>query len=214
MPINHYSINKSITGIARFLSTAFSPMLMPTYGAFLVLWVSVLCVAPYGKRIAVLLVCMGITCILPLIFMSVLRHLKLVNHLHVVEQEKRHLPYIFVTVCDLLAAWYLAYFHNPRWFVMFMAGAALTVLVIALINIKWKISAHMAGIGGVVALIYQLHAQGLSAFNLFWLLCITILLGGALGSARLILKRHTLLEVLAGAVVGFACVNLIMKYLG
>ena len=97
---------------------------------------------------------------------------------------------------------------------MFMAGSALTVLIMALINLKWKISAHMAGIGGVVALVYQIHVQGLSAFNLMWLLCITVVIAGALGSARMALRRHNLLQVLAGAVTGFLCVSLTMRFFG
>ena len=95
-----------------------------------------------------------------------------------------------------------------------MVGSALTVLVIALINLKWKISAHMAGIGGLIGLVYQIHVQDLSAFDLFWVLCLIIILAGVLGSARLALNRHNTLQVMAGVVVGFLCVCLTMKYLG
>ena len=97
---------------------------------------------------------------------------------------------------------------------MFMVGSALTVVVMALINLKWKISAHMAGIGGLIALIFQIHVQDLSAFDLFWTMCLIIILAGVLGSARLALRRHDMLQVLAGVVVGFLCVCLTMKYLG
>jgi hypothetical protein len=203
-----------IAGVANFLSTVLSPLLMPTYGVFLVLWVSVLCLLPYGTRVAVLLICMGITCILPLIFLSVLRHFKLVKNLHVDIREQRFIPYLFTVLCYAVAAYYLYYCHSPQWFVMFMVGSAITVLLMALINLKWKISAHMAGIGGVVALLYQLHVQGLSAFDLLWLLCFVIIVAGALGSARLALRRHGLWQVLAGAVLGFLCVSLTMRFLG
>ena len=98
--------------------------------------------------------------------------------------------------------------------VMFMVGSALTVLVMALINLKWKISAHLAGIGGVIALIYQIHVMGLSAFDLFWLLSAIIILAGMLGSSRLILRRHSIWQVLAGVIVGFLCVSLTMKFMG
>ena len=73
--MNKYTVNKLIAVLADVLSTALSPLLMPTYGVFIALWVSVLCLLPYGVRVSVLLMCMGITCILPLIFLSVLRHL-------------------------------------------------------------------------------------------------------------------------------------------
>ena len=97
---------------------------------------------------------------------------------------------------------------------MFMVGSAITVLVMALISLKWKISAHMAGMGGIIALVYQIHVQGLSAFYLLWLLCILIVVAGLLGSARLTLKRHNLWQVLAGVIVGFLCVSLTMKFFG
>ena len=42
--------------IARLFSTLLSPLLMPTYGIFLVLWVSILCYLPTGTRMVVLLV--------------------------------------------------------------------------------------------------------------------------------------------------------------
>ena len=203
-----------IAGVANFLSTFLSPLLMPTYGVFLVLWVSVLCLLPYGTRVSVLLICMGITCILPLIFLSVLRHFKLVKNLHVDIREQRLIPYLFTVLCYAVAAYYLYYCHSPQWFVMFMVGSAIAVLLMALINLKWKASAHMAGIGGVVALVYQLHVQGLSAFDLLWLLCFTVIVAGALGSARLALRRHDLWQVLAGVVVGFLSVSLTMRFLG
>lgn len=212
--MNRYSVNKFIAGLANFLSTALSPLLMPTYGVFLALWVSILCLLPYGRRVAILLICMGITCIMPLIFLSVLRHFKLVKDLHVNVREERTIPYLFTALCYAVAAYYLYYCHAPQWFIMFMVGSAITILVVVLINLKWKISAHMTGIGGVIALIYQIHVQGLSAFELLGLLCCSIVVAGLLGSARLVLRRHDSWQVLAGVVVGFLCVSLTMRFLG
>jgi len=214
MSVSRYTTNKMIADVSHLLSTVLSPLIMPTCGVLVVMWASVLCLLPYGTRVAVLLVCMGITCILPLIFLSVLRHFGIVRDLHVDVREERFVPYLFTALCYGVAAYYLHYCHSPQWFVMFMVGSAVTVLLMALINLKWKISAHMAGIGGVVALIYQIHVQGLSAFDLMWLLCSAIIIAGVLGSARLVLKRHDLWQVLAGVVVGFLCVSLTMRLFG
>lgn len=214
MSISKHTTNKLIADVSHFLSMVLTPLMMPTYGVFIVMWASVLCLLPYGTRVAVLLVCMGITCILPLIFLSVLRHFGMVKDLHVDVREERLLPYLFTALCHGVAAYYLYYCHSPQWFVMFMVGSAVTVLLMALINLKWQISAHMAGIGGVVALIYQIHVQGLSAFDLLLLLCIAIIVAGMLGSARLALKRHNLWQVIAGAVVGFLCVSMTMRLFG
>ena len=97
---------------------------------------------------------------------------------------------------------------------MFMVGSAVAVLVLAVINLKWKISAHLAGIGGIIALVYQIHVQGLSAFDLFWLLCFIVFLAGLLGSSRMVLRRHDIWQVLAGVVTGFLCVSLTMRFFG
>lgn len=65
--------------IARLFSTLLSPLLMPTYGIFLVLWVSILCYLPTGTRMVVLLVVFGITCILPMTVIAVLHNLKVIE---------------------------------------------------------------------------------------------------------------------------------------
>ena len=52
--MSSFTFNKFITGLARFLSAAMSPLLMPTYGVFLVLWTSILCLLPTGTRVTVI----------------------------------------------------------------------------------------------------------------------------------------------------------------
>lgn len=203
-----------IAGISRMVSTAFSPLMAPTYGTLLALWTSILCVQPSGSRVAVLMVILGITCVVPMILIGALLHYGMVSNRELDKRHERHIPYVTAMVCCAVAALYLNHVHSPMWFVMFMVGSTLACGVCLVVNIWWKISAHVTGMGGLVALLFQIHVMGLSAFNLFWLLTFTILLSGILGTARLALKRHTLLQVLAGFVNGYACVTLMMKQFG
>ncbi len=212
--VSHYAINKVIAGLARAASSILSPLLMPTYGAILVLWTSVMCSLPSGTRITVVMVVMGITCVLPMIGISVLHYLGLVQDKRLNKAEERRWPYVIAMVCYAAGAYYLSYIHAPMWFTMFAVGGLLALVLVTVINHWWKISAHSAGVGGVVALVYQIHVQGLSAFELFWVLCTVILLAGVVGSARLILKCHTVAQVLAGFIVGYASVTLCMKLWG
>ena len=206
-----YTVNKFIAGMANFLSTALSPLLMPTYGVFLVFWVSVLCLLPYGQRVTHLLVCMGITCIIPLIFLNVLRHFKLVKDIHVDVREQRLIPYLFTAVCYGVSAYYLYYWHSPRWFVMFMVGSAITVVVMALINLTWKISAHMAGIGGLIGGLIPLSMS--FEYNMTWWMCCAIIFAGMLGTSRMILRQHSLGQIIVGFFVGFfSAFCIIYKY--
>ena len=212
--LSRYTINRLIAASARFFSTVLSPLFMPAYGVLFVLWTSVMCLLPMGTRITVLMVVFGITCVLPVLLIGGLHHFGYITDKRLDKRRERLVPYAFTILCYLGATAYLHHIHSPLWFTMFMAGGCLACMVSLLVTLWWKISAHMAGIGGVVALLYQIHVQGLSAFNIFGLLCVCILLSGLLGSSRIALKRHNLLQVIAGFANGYICVTLMMKLFG
>ena len=94
---------KIIEALARFLSSMMSPLLTPTYGVFLALWVSVLCYIPFGTRLMVLIVVAGITCLLPMIFIALLHNAKIITDKRLVNHRERWLPYIFTLVCYVAA---------------------------------------------------------------------------------------------------------------
>ena len=98
---------------------------------------------------------------------------------------------------------------NIPWYMTGIILASLVVLVICIIvNLKWKLSEHMAGMGGIVGGLVSFSA--LFSYNPVWWLCLFILVAGILGSARIILQHHTLGEVLAGFTVGFVCSLLVL----
>ena len=210
------SSNKIVEYGAHFFSALLSPMLMPTYGVFLVLWCSFLNANPVGDRVAALMVVFGITCILPIVFIALLHNFKVIRDKRLDDRAERSIPYVFAILCYVAAYFYLNHIHAPQWFSAFMAGGALACAVSFVVNLKWKISAHMAGMAGIVTLLFELHSptNRLEAFDLSWILWLSILLAGVLGSSRMVLGRHTLGQVLAGAVNGVVCVKLAMMILG
>ena len=70
----------------------------------------------------------------------------------------------------------------------------------AIVNVWWKISTHTAAIGGVVGAVGAF--ADIFGFNPLPWFCITILLAGMLGTSRMILRQHSLSEVVVGFVVG------------
>lgn len=202
---------------ARFISTVLSPLLTPSYGVFMALSISPKVLDTTGSRINLLLIIFGITCVLPIATIAVLHNFKIIKDKRLLKRGERLIPYITGVIYYLVAVWYMAYTHEPQWLVMFAAGGALACLISTLVNIKWKISAHMAGIGGLLALLWQLDAMELEVISPVWMLffiLLTIGLCGALGSARMLLKRHTLMQVFAGFFNGFLCVSLMMRLFG
>lgn len=203
---------KFLIGISRFLSTALHPLLASTYTTLLVLWVSVLCAQDAGVRIMVLVVVCCTTCLIPLMFIGALHHFGIVRDKQLATREERRLPYVVTLLCVLCAVAFLHHNHAPLWFLMAAVGLATACLLLAIINLWWKVSAHSAGIAAQVAVLVQLHVQGLSAFNLLYLICFTVLLTGLIGTARMVLKRDTLWQVLVGAAIGYTTVAVAMYY--
>ena len=66
----------------------------------------------------------------------------------------------------------------------------------------------MAGIGGIIGGLISFSE--LFGYNPVWWLCLFILVAGVLGSARIILRHHSLGEVLSGFGVGFICALLVL----
>ena len=197
--------------ISRFMSGIFSPLLTPSYGVFLALWVSILCYQQLGTRLVVMLMIFGITCVIPMIAIGLLHNFKLIEDRSLDERKERHLPYIIAILCHTAATIYLVNVHAPSWLVAFMGGVILTCTISLFVNIWWKISAHCAGTGGLLALLFFLHSEGLEAFDLFWLICIAIIICGVVGSARIYEERHTFWQVAAGFINGYYSVKILMN---
>ena len=109
-------------------------------------------------------------------------------------------PYIISILC-YFTCFYLMNLFNILRFIGGILLAALAIQIIcALINVWWKISTHSAAIGGVTGALVAFSF--LFAFNPVWWLCFVLLIAGMVGASRIILRQHTLLQVIAGFFVG------------
>ena len=135
-----------------------------------------------------------------------LKALKLIEDPHLNNRKERFIPYVITIVCYVASALYLASINAPEWLWMFMFGGGCAALVSMIVNFAWKISAHMAGIGGFVALVCRINADGDGIFELLPVICIAIVIAGILGTSRIAMERHTFWQVIAGTVNGFVCV--------
>lgn len=190
--------------IANFFSSAFSPLIIPTYAVAIALNLSFIgSITPLYTRILVTLVILATTCMIPSIAIAILYKLGKISDPGVNERQDRIVPYIIAIMSYVAAAVYLSNINAPVWIPMFMVGGGIAVIATALINLKWKISAHGAGMGGLTALMFSMWANGYVVFDLIYLTSLVILLTGIVGTSRLILNRHTLAQVLAGTLNGF-----------
>lgn len=195
-------------GSATFLSWALVPLLMPVYGVLLAFNLSILDFTPYSVKLVFTLVTLAFTVAVPALLVLLLKRKGLVTDVGLNGRKERVIPYIISILCLVAAGVFMWYKGAPMWLVMFFGGGAVAGAINLLINFRWKISAHAAGVAGVVALLIRIIRDGLPQDGAFLWLLIAIGLSGILGTARVWLGRHTAWQVIAGYAVGFLSVIL------
>ena len=196
--------------LAQFLSIILHPVLMPSYALLLIFSQSTYfsyTVSPEAKFALFSIIVLN-TLLLPVIISYILVKRGWIKSLEMQKREERLMPFITNLVLLLLAAFMIYKLKLPRVFFLLTLGAAAAVSIAIIVNIKWKISIHMIGIGGIVGMLF-----GMSTFLLADLripILISILVAGILGTARLSLNAHHPLEIYAGFLVGFLCEYLLL----
>lgn len=193
------------TRLATLISWLMVPLLMPVVSCILMLGVSVYRQLPGDRRLAIIMVVAGLNTLLPMILIAVLRALGVVRDIGLNSRRERLAPYI-ITILGLgCTVVFLRMQGAPEWMWGTFLGAAVATAICCLVNFWWKISAHATGAAGVIAALVAMGVWG-QAPHIAWWLFGACLLTGLMGSARVFLRRHTDLQVLAGYVVGFCSV--------
>ena len=183
--------------VARVTSMVFTPFSIP-FLSFLVLFLfSYLRIMPIQYKLIVLGIVYCFTILTPTITIFLFRKINGFARQELSERKKRYVPILLTIISNI--PWY-------------MTGIILASLVVSIIciavNLKWKLSEHMAGMGGVIGGLISFSA--LFGYNPVGWLCLFILIAGILGSARIVLGHHTLGEVLSGFAVGLICALLVL----
>ena len=194
---------KSLIRTARVISAVFTPFSIP-FLAFLVLFFcTYLRMMPLTYKLLVLGVVYCFTIFLPTFTIFLFRKMNGYSLRDMLDRRKRYIPFL-LTITSYAFGLAMMYRMRLPWYLINMLWAALVIMVICVVlNLKWKLSEHMAGAGAVIGGITVFSS--LFNYNPVWWLCIFILIAGMLGSARIILRHHTLGEVLGGFVVGLVC---------
>ena len=192
--------------LATLLSTVVHPLLMPTYGIAIALYTSYMRI--FGDRLLGIVI-VGVlltTCILPSLGIYILYKLGHISDFRLHERTERTIPYLINFACYVACYLYLYRFGIPSWIIAFIAGAIVALIISLFINRYWKISAHMVAAGSMVTLVFLMSFYSLMLTPYILPLQIaSVLLAGAIGSSRILLKRHTLGQVGAGFALGILC---------
>lgn len=187
--------------LAKLISFVFHPIIIPIASALLY-FIIIPNHIPKELAYRILGLIFITTYILPVILLFFLKKIKLVEDFYLNSIDERKFPVTFFTILSFLIGHLLLKFDiiNILAISFFACSLALAV-VYALFFLKFKTSLHTLGIAGLIGFISVIGFEYKS--NLLLILIILFLLLGAVASARLKLKAHTLAEVGIGFLVGF-----------
>lgn len=188
--------------IAHVISTIFQPLLMPIYGVMLIFVYTYFGMIYLPQFWQILLPAALFSFAIPAMLIYMLYRMKMISDLSLKIRRERFYPYL-ITLISYSAM--ILYYHRmgmPTWFLTIMAASVVIMVIAILITLTWKISAHMFGVGGLIG-----GAMAVSYFversNPYYMFMGLFIIAGLVGTSRLILRRHTLHQVIAGFLLGF-----------
>ena len=202
---------KGIIMTARLVSIVFTPFYLPLVGLILLFTLSYMKFLPVGYRLLVLTIAYFFTILLPTFLIHLYRRHRGWNLIELGHRERRLVPYFISILCYFLCIWLLERLHIYHFIGSILIAALLVQMTCLLINVWWKISTHMAAVGGVAGALFAFSL--IFGFNPLWWYCVVLVVAGVLGSARMILRQHSLSQVLGGFGVGLVCSALAVLYL-
>jgi hypothetical protein len=202
-----------VTDLSKAISYLLHPLMMATYASAIYLF---LLPTPYtfaDERVPYFLV--GLiatgTFMLPAFFSLLMLRMGKIKSLQMETIGERNWPLVF-TVLIYFGVLYVL--HNkfiPSFIQIFVLGATASMIVALIINLRWKISLHMIGAGGMCgAIAGNLMVTGEGPVKL---LAGLVIISGGIASARHYLGTHTLAQLFIGYISGFAILFSLMALL-
>jgi hypothetical protein len=190
--------------VALIISVVMHPLLMATYGCLMLFFVIHGTIydymTPFENKWRISSIVFAFSFLFPALNIFILYKLKRIPSLTLSEQQHRTYPYI-MTSLFYFGLYYLL-LDTGIWSVikLFLLGGGLAILITALINLKYKISAHMVGIGGLLGGLIAISS--LTQFDMTSYYILVIMVAGLIGFARLILKEHQPYQLYLGFLLG------------
>ncbi len=190
---------------ARICSTIFHPLILPTIAIYLSLQFSYMSMLGVQYISTHTFLVALLTFLIPGLGICLLYKTNYISSIALVNREERTIPYIMFFICYLICGIYLWMTNLKGIQFGFIAGGVVAILCNMIINRWWKISVHMTAIGGVTGLIFVMSYLQYIMYTEYipYLQVGAILASGALGTSRILLKRHTLGQVFCGFINGF-----------
>jgi hypothetical protein len=201
-PITDLSAHKGLRFPAKVISYLFHPMFMPVVMAIVISYLnkSEFVGTTPAERGNFLLNIVLNTIFFPLLTTLLLKALGFIESIQLKTNKERIIPLIATMIFYFWNYWSLKHLNTPLSLKVLMLGAYWGVILVFMANIFVKVSMHTAAAGGAIGIVIVLMMIG--NFNLLIPFLLTMLIGGIIGTARMVLQAHKPGEVWLGYLIG------------
>lgn len=194
---------KQIIIAAKVLSVVFTPFYLPLLGLVSLLTLTYLSLLPFTYKLFLLFTFWLFTVMVPTLLIRLYRRYQGWSLFELASRERRVIPYVISIVSYLLCYYIMVDAHVPHFLGTILIASLVIQVVCAIVNLFVKISTHTAAIGGVTGALLAFSL--IFGFNPVWWLCVVLFVAGLLGTCRMILRQHSLHQVVMGYLVGVVC---------
>ena len=186
--------------LAKLLSRLLHPIFIPTI-TLAIISTKFLNIIILSNQLNIIIIGTVIfTLLFPLLSILYLLFTKRIKSLQIEEKEERILPILFTIIWMLIGYYFLGNIleYAPVVNSIYL-GMIATLGITLLITKYWKISLHMAAIGGCFGVFLNLQYiyGGVINYVIF-----ILILSGLLGYSRAILKAHNMRQIYSGFLLG------------
>lgn len=186
---------------ARFISTVLSPIVVSIPALFMV--------SLYHQESSSALIFAGLALLFlsigPMLYIVVGVSLGKFSDIDVSIRSQRTGPFVVSLISALIGFFILQANHAPKNLETIMLGTVLLGLLLMVTTFWWKISIHMSSISSTLTMLSVLYGQ------IVWPAFLLLVL---VGWSRVVLKRHTLAQVMGGALVSMAATLALLAWRG
>jgi len=160
--------------------------------------------SPYSfEQMRLLIVLIFVTTfVIPLLSMSTLKLTGTISNFLLEKRKERLLPFFFTVFFYGITVYMFTYRIGQLDVITLLLGTITAIiLMVALLTIKIKVSAHSAGMGGGIGFLWAIKLT-YPDMMLLWPILGTILITGGVMTARMYLNAHRPIEIYLGGAIG------------
>ena len=198
--------------IPEILSVILHPLIMPVLGIYIILSTSgtnAYLLDWQDKSLIITLVAI-FTFILPISFIPFYYYFKITSTIKLSSRQERIIPLMITSIVFYICFMLFKIKGAPHLIQYFLLASTLAVFSDLLITLRWHISAHMIGTGGIIGLLLTLAL--FYRIEILGYLMIAVILAGLISFSRLSLDAHTPKQVYSGFLLGLLETFLVIRF--